>query len=311
MLFQKIYKHILVAATLLVAGNLTAQEFNCRVQIISPSLQTSAADKQVFEELTSAIREFMNNTRWGTENFKQEERIELNFLINLSKQMSSEEFGGSIQVTSNRPVMSASYKTTVFNWVDESFQFRYQRGSAIQFSIDRHRDNLSSILGYYAFMALGYDYDTYSKEGGTKYFLKAQQICTNAQGVSEEGWRAAESQRNRYWLIENALQQLFQPLREAMYKYHREGFDLLYSDITKGTNAVLESLELIQKVHKVRPGSFNVQVFFSTKVDELVNLFSGASIELKNKGFNLLKQLDPANLNKYNKIIASNSPGGK
>lgn len=302
MKFQIIYKVLLLVV---ITSKLSAQELNCKVQIISPSLQTSAADKQVFEELTSAIREFMNNTRWGSENYKQEERIEMNILINLSEQPSSDQYGGSIQVTSTRPVHNSNYKSTVFNWVDNDFSFRYQRGAAIQFSIDRHRDNLSSVLAFYAYMCMGYDYDSFSKEGGTKYFLKAQQISTNAQGVSEPGWRAAESQRNRYWLVENALQQLFQPLREAFYKYHREGFDVLFSNIATGTQAVIESIELIQKVHKTRPGSFNVQVFFSTKVDELVSLFSGATTEQKNKAFTLLKSVDPANLNKYNKILTA------
>jgi len=298
-------KWVLVVLTVWGFGTAPAQEINCKVDIISPSLQTSAADKQVFEELKSALREFINNTRWGTDNFKIEERIEMNILINVSEQVNSDEFGGSIQVTSTRTIHNTNYKSTVFNWIDNDFKFKYQRGAAIQFSIDRHRDNLSSVIAYYCYMIMGYDYDTYSLEGGTKYFLKAQQICTNAQGVAEPGWRAAEGQRNRYWLVENALQQLFQPLREVFYKYHREGFDILYGDLTKGTHAVITCLELIQKIHKSRPGSFNVQVFFSTKVDELVNLFGGATPDLKTKAFTLLKQIDPANLNKYNKINAN------
>ena len=302
MKLRNVYKLIVTGIIFLVGGFSSAQELNCKVQIISPSLQTSAADKQVFVELTSALREFMNNTRWGTENFKVEERIEMNILINVSEQPSADEFGGSIQVTTSRPIHNTNYKSTVFNWIDNDFKFKYQRGAAIQFSIDRHRDNLSSVMAFYAYIALGYDYDSYALEGGTKYLIKAQQISSNAQGVSEPGWRAAEGQRNRYWLIENALQQLFQPLRQVFYKYHREGFDVLFSNLTTGTNAVIECLELIQKVAKSRPGSFNVQLFFSTKVDEMVNLFQGASPDLKTKAFNLLKSLDPANLNKYNKI---------
>lgn len=296
---------LILLAFVAMAVPAQAQEFNCKVQIISPSLQTSAADKQVIEELTSAIREFMNNTRWGNENYKIEERIEMNILINLSEQTASDEFGGSIQVTSTRPIHNTNYKSTVFNFEDRDFKFRYQRGAAIQFSIDRHRDNLSSVLAFYAYVVMGFDYDSFSNEGGTKYFVKAQQICTNAQGVTEPGWRAAEGQRNRYWLAENAVQQLFQPLRQAYYKYHRMGLDLMYTNTTTGTNGVMEALELIQKVFKARPGSFNVQLFFSTKADELVNLFKGAAPEVKTKAYNLLKSLDPANLNKYNKITQS------
>ncbi len=299
---HKTYKFLAIVFIALSSFQLSAQELNCKVQIISPSLQTSAADKQVFVELTSALREFMNNTRWGTENYKVEERIEMNILINLSEQPSADEFGGSIQVTTSRPIHNTNYKSTIFNWIDNDFKFKYQRGAAMQFSIDRHRDNLSSVMAFYAYIALGYDYDSYGLEGGTKYLVKAQQISSNAQGVAEPGWRAAEGQRNRYWLIENALQQLFQPLRQVYYKYHREGFDVLFTNVNGGTNAIIECLEMIQKVAKSRPGSFNVQLFFSTKVDELVNLFQGAAPETKLKGYNLLKSLDPSNLNKYNKI---------
>jgi len=299
---HKTYKFLAIVFIALSAFQTSAQELNCKVQIISPSLQTSAADKQVFDELSSALREFMNNTRWGTENYKVEERIEMNILINLSEQPSTDEYGGSIQVTTSRPIHNTNYKSTIFNWIDNDFKFKYQRGVAMQFSIDRHRDNLTSVMAFYAYIALGYDYDSYSLEGGTKYLSKAQLVASNAQGVAEPGWRAAEGQRNRYWLIENALQQLFQPLRQVYYKYHREGFDVLFSNINSGTAAVIDCLELIQKVSKSRPGSFNVQLFFSTKVDELVNLFQGAPPETKIKAFNLLKSLDPSNLNKYNKI---------
>jgi hypothetical protein len=306
MQLHKVYKFLLVVLAVFQFGISRAQEFNAKVDIIyAPSLQVSANDKIVFDELKSALREFINNTRWGTDNFKVEERIEMNILFNLQELTPPDEYGGSIQVTLSRTIHNTNYKSTVFNWIDNDFKFKYQRGTSIQFSIDRHRDNLSSVIAFYCYMMLGYDYDTYSLEGGTKYFLKAQQICTNAQGVAEPGWRAAEGQRNRYWLVENALQQLFQPLRQVFYKYHREGFDVMYTDIAKGTNEVIACLELIQKIHKSRPGSFNVQVFFSTKVDELVNLFSGAAPDLKTKAFGILKLVDPANLNKYNKINAN------
>jgi hypothetical protein len=152
-------------------------------------------------------------------------------------------------------------------------------------------------------MILGYDYDTYSLEGGTKYFLKAQQIVTNAQGVGEPGWKASEGVRNRYWMVENALQQLFQPLRVAYYKYHREGFDKFYNQMPDGIKGVFEALEEVKKVHQARPGSFNVQLFFTAKVDELVSLFQGAEQADKTKAYNLLKTLDPANITKYNKIL--------
>ena len=98
-----------------------------------------------------------------------------------------------------------------------------------------HRDNLSSILAYYAYMILGMDYDSFGMESGTDYYLKAQQIVANAQNAAGSGWRASEGKQNRYWLIENMLSQTFRPLViiSSLYNYHRKGMDLLYSDIEK------------------------------------------------------------------------------
>lgn len=280
-----------------------AQELNCRVSIISPSLQVSAGDKQTFEQLEQQLTEFMNNNRWTTENFKDEEKIECNFLINLSEQSSSEDFGGSIQVTSRRTVFNSNYSSTIFNYIDDDFKFKYQRGTQLIFSIDQHRNNLTSVLAFYAYMIIAYDYDSFSLEGGSKYFNKAQQIVNNAQSAAEPGWKAFEGDRNRYWLVDNAIQNVFKPLRTAFYKYHRMGFDRMYDNIGEGRKSVLEALELIQGVAKQRIASFNVQLFFSTKVNELVDLFSGAPADEKQKAYQLCKSMDPGNLSKYQKII--------
>lgn len=282
-----------------------AQELMCKLQIISPSLQTSAADKLLFEQLQQQLQEFMNNTRWTTENFKEEEKIDCNILINISEMPSAEDFGGTIQVTSSRPVFNTNYKSTTMNYIDENFKFKYQRGTPLLFSIDQHRNNLTSVLAFYAYMMIAYDYDSFSPEGGSKYFAKAQQIVNNAQSASEPGWRAAEGDRNRYWMVDNAQQGVFKPLRQAFYKYHRLGFDRLYENIEEGRKEVLSALELINVVAKQRPASFNVQMFFSMKVNELVSLFSSAPVNEKQKAFNLCKAMDPVNLTKYQKILDS------
>lgn len=296
-------KVIILFSLIFAAGMLSAQELNCKVEITSPSLQTSAGDKQTFIQLQEQLTDFMNNTRWTTENFKQEEKIECNFLINLSEQTASDQFGGSIQITSRRPVYNSNYSTPLLNYKDNDFKFTYQRGTQLIFSIDQHRNNLTSVLAFYAYMIIAYDYDSFAPEGGSKYFVKAQQVVNNAQAASEPGWKAFEGDRNRYWMVDNALQSVFKPLRTAYYKYHRLGFDRLYENMEEGRKSVIEALELIQGVAKVRIASFNVQFFFSTKVNELVDLFKEAPDADKQKAYQLCKSMDPGNLTKYQKIL--------
>lgn len=282
--------------------NLNAQEIKCQVTVISPSLQTSAAEKQIFEELQLSILEFMNNTRWTNDIFGDNEKIECIIQINISEQASSENFGGDIQISASRPVFNSSYSSSIFNFKDPDFKFKYQRGSPIRFSIDMHRDNLSSVLAYYAYMVLGYDYDSFSAEGGNPYFIKAQQIVNNAQNAAEPGWKASEGPRNRFAIVENALNNAFKPLRVAFSKYHREGFDVMYEDVNKGRKAVYDALVMIEQVHKIRPGSINAQIFFTAKRQEIINLFRCATTEEKNNVLKLLKKIDGANASKYDDI---------
>jgi hypothetical protein len=296
------YKITLFFTLLMANLNVFAQELNCQVTVISPSLQTSAAEKQVFEELQLSVLEFMNNTRWSNDIFGDNEKIECIIQINISEQISSEDFGGDIQISASRPVFNSSYSTSIFNFKDTDFKFKYQRGTPIRFSIDQHRTNLSSVLAFYAYMILGYDYDTFSEEGGSPYFIKAQQIVNNAQNASEPGWKASESTKNRFAIVDNALQNVFKPLRKAYFMYHRDGFDIMYEDVEKGRTAVFQALSLIEQVHKVRPGSINTQIFFTAKRQEIINLFKEGSVEEKTNVLKLLKKLDGANASKYEEI---------
>lgn len=290
---------------LILTINSFSQELNCQVSVInSPQLQMSATDLEIIKDMETNIYEFMNNTRWTKDNFEIEERINCNILITITEKSGSDGFSGKIQVQSVRPVFNSEYNTTVFNIVDPNFNVVYLRNTALIFSIEQYRNNLTSILGYYAYMILAYDYDSFSLEGGSKYFKKAQTIANLAKNSGDSGWEASAGKRkNRYWIVENALQSMFKPMREAYYKYHRMGFDIMYKDIANGRKEVLASLKLLDKVQRSRPGSINLQIFLSSKTDELIGLFSQAEMSEKNAAVNLLKRLDPASSTKYQEIL--------
>ena len=281
-----------------------AQELNCQVQVIlGQNAQVGQVDPKTFEEMENTVVEFMNNTRWTNDVFKFEERIECNIQITINNVISVDEFSGSIQVTARRPMYNSSFYSTLINYNDQDFRIRYVRNARIQFQPDRFTDNLTSILAFYAFMIIGYDYDSYSLEGGTPYFIKAQQIVTNAQNAAEPGWKAFEGNRNRYFLVDNALHQIFKPLRRCYYQYHRLGFDILYSDVEKGRQIVLSTLEQLKPIQRNRPASVNIQMFFTSKLDELSGLFSEAPTNQKNQAVQLFKFLDPANGTRYDEIL--------
>lgn len=289
----------------LVTANSQAQELNCQVDVINtPSLTVGPVEKEIFAELKEVIYDFMNNTRWTTDVFEIEERINCSMLITITEMPTTSTLSGQIQVQSSRPVFNTSYNTTLLNHVDNDFNISYLRGTPVLFSIDRHRDQLSSILAFYAYMILGYDYDSFELEGGTDYFTKAQIIANNAKNSGDEGWATSSGKKNnRYWIVDNALHSVFKPIRTAYYNYHRLGFDIMYNDMEAGRAVVLQALQSLDVVQRSRPQSINLQMFLTAKSQELINLFSQSEMQEKNAAVSILKRLDPANSSKYQEIL--------
>ncbi|MBL7883559.1 MAG: DUF4835 family protein, partial [Bacteroidia bacterium] len=189
-----------------------SQELNCKVQVLSQQIQ--GTEKRVFETLQTALFEFINNKKWTNDNFKLDERIECSILINVTERPSVDQFSATIQVQSRRPIFKSSYNSPLINFNDQDFQFKYLENQPLEFNDNMFTSNLTSVIAFYAYMILGLDYDSYSLNGGTPYLEKALQVVNNAQSTPEPGWRAFESNKNRYWLINNMLDAPFVGIRE-------------------------------------------------------------------------------------------------
>lgn len=280
-----------------------AQELNCTVKVLSPAIQ--GTERSVFETLETAVKEFMNNTRWTNDNYKQDEKIECNITINVTKRISVDEFEANIIVQSRRPVYKSSYNTNLINYQDNDFTFKYTPFQPFEFNENTFINNLTSTLGYYAYIFIGLDYDTFSPDGGTPYYQKAQTIVNNAQNAPDKGWKAFEGSKNRYWLAENLANSNFKGVRSCLYNYHRMGLDLMTNDVELARKNIADAIEGLQKVHNMQMGSFLMQVFFLAKADEVVNIFSVAKPEVKNKLVPILNTIDPGNVTKYEKLRAN------
>jgi hypothetical protein len=281
-----------------------AQELNCQVNVASPQIQ-GTTEKQIFEQLQKAIFEFMNNTKWTRDNYTTPERIDCSILINITQKLGVDEYKATIQVQSRRPVFKSSYFSPAVNYIDENFTFKFQQFQQLEFNLNTYSTNLTSVLSFYAYIILANDYDTFSNLGGTEYFQKAQIIVANAQSSGEIGWKSQETNKNRYWIPENALQPVFIPIRECMYKYHRLGLDIMFDKPDEGRSEILKSMDLLVGVYKNRPATFIMELFFNAKSDEIVNIFSKGLPDEKTKVVQTLTTVDPANTSKWYKIQAN------
>jgi len=299
---------VILALCLFLAQNTQAQELRCNVQVMSSKIE--GTNKKVYETLQKAIYEFMNNRVWTNHTYTAEERIECSILINITSQLSADEFSGTMQIQSRRPVFNTSLNTTMLNYMDNNISFRYVEFEPLNFSETSFTSNITSLLAYYAYMIIGLDYDSFSNEGGTEYFKKAENIVTNAQSATDKGWKAFDSKnnKNRYWLVKNVLDEKYSPVREFYYRYHRQGLDVMSSKVDAGRTTIAESLELLQTVFRNKPDVYlnYLQIVFDSKSDEFVNIFSESFPEEKNRISTLLREIDPSNTSKYEKLTKAN-----
>ncbi len=283
---------------------LKAQELNCSVSILSNKIQRTS--REIFINMEKDIYEFMNTTRWTDNIFSYGERIESSIVFTLTEQISLEEFKGSIQVQLRRPIYNSSYNTVVLNFKDNDIRFKYREFQQILYSDNDRNTNLASLLAYYAYIMIGLDYDTFSLEGGSVYFSKAEAIVARCQSNKEPGWKSFESNKNRYWLIENIQDNSFSPFRLCLYSYHRNGLDEMEKSIANARVEIVESLKLLRKVHRIRPNSMLLQLFFDAKIEEIVNIFKLSGGIDKKMVYSILSEVNPTNISKYKALLEIN-----
>ena len=297
---------VLLFFVLFSSSELLSQEVLCNVRVI-PDKEIQISDRQKLQTLQKSVREFVNNRKWTNEVFTEDERIEFNISFNILSKVSTDRYAGTLQIQYSRPVFNSSYYSPILNYLDDEIEFDYIETQPLDYNENTHESNLSAILSYYTYIIIGLDYSTFSPNADNIYLQKAKKIVENAQSAPEGGWKAFESNKNRYWLAEELLDAKYSSFHDVLYNYHRQGLDIMNEDNEKGRGYVTESIESMRKIKQLNPTAFILQLFFNSKADEISNIYSNAYQDEKNRVYNLLTELDPSNLNKYNKIKENNA----
>lgn len=284
-----------------------AQEIRANVTVVSN--QITGVDKKVFTTLQTALKEFLNNRRWADDSYLPQERIECNFLLNVTAEGGNNSYRATLTVQATRPVFNSGYVTSLLNTQDNNVMFRYVEYQPLEFNENRVTandplvSNLTAIMAYYVYVILGLDYDSFSPRGGDVFYKKALNIVNNApDGKDISGWKAFEGNRNRYWLQDNLLNVKFSNFHDVMYQYHRMGLDMMYEDASKGRSAIMNCLNLLYAIHQDVPNSMLMQVFYNAKSDELQKIFAKAPPQEKTRAVQLLAQMDVPNAARYQEM---------
>lgn len=281
-------------------GCISAQELKAVVSI-NTDLVTNV-NTQIFKNLEKQVLDFLNNTKFSNQTTTKEiEKVNCSFFFIVNK-FENNNFEVSLQVNSNRPVFNTTFTSPILNINDKDVAFKYIEFENLIYDQNAFTSNLVSVLSFYANIILASDADTFSDKGGSEYLENALNIANVAQSSGFSGWVQIGKKTTRFNLISDLMSATFDPYREALYAYHRKGLDLMASDLKNGKIEITNAIEILYKLHKVRPNSLLVRTFFDAKTDEVVSLFSGGPVIDLSKIKDNLSTISPLNSSKWNKI---------
>ncbi|EAZ95895.1 hypothetical protein FBBAL38_00710 [Flavobacteria bacterium BAL38] len=293
-------KVLVVAVFLFAIVNVFSQELNATVSVNYQ--QVANGNPQLFKNLETQVKEFLNTTKWTTKEYTDVEKIDCNFFINVNT-YGSNNFEATLQVQSSRPVYNSSLSSPILNINDKNFTFRFIEFENLIYDQNSFNSNLVSVLAFYSNLIIGLDQDSFSELGGTEYLQIASNIVNVAQTSGYKGWSQSEgNNNNRNFLISDMLSNTFTPFRRALYQYHRLGLDLMEQDIKKGKEGVIKGINTLAEVQKVRPNALLTRTFFDAKTDEIVSIFSGGPNVDVAPLLVTLNRISPLNSQKWSQI---------
>ena len=299
-------KALLGIALFLLCGvyhNTTAQELNAKVTINSSKV--GVTDKSVFDNLQQTLEQFINERQWTELQFQQNERITCNFNITIDKyDKTNNLFECSAMIQANRPVYNSQYTSTLYNNKDADFNFMFAEFDQLNFNEETVDNQLTALVAYYAYLIIGLDLDSFSPMGGTDVLQRCLNLVNNAQNLEFTGWKAFDSSRNRFAIINDYLDEAMKPFRQFQYDYYRTGFDEMATNAERGrTNITTAIQEQLKKAHQDKPLSLLPQIWTDYKRDELANIYKGKGNQKEKESVaEILMNINASQNEAWNKI---------
>ncbi len=267
--------------------------------------QIQGTDNGVFDNLRQTLEQFINERQWTDLQFQENERIQCNLNITVSKYNRDEnKFECTALIQANRPVFNASYTTTLYNNRDASFHFEFAQFDQLNFTDQTIDNQLTALLAYYAYLIIGLDLDSFSPLGGTDILQRCMQLVNNAQDLGYPGWKSFEDSRNRFAIINDYLDEQMKPFRQLQYDYYRKGLDEMANNAERGRTEISTALEeQLKKAHENKPLSLLPQIWTDYKKDELVNIYKGKGTQKEKQAvYDLLSGINASQNTSWEKI---------
>ncbi len=293
-------KYLFTLLLISVFGFSFGQELQCVVDIQSPS---QGSDKQIYDQMKDAITKYVNLRKWTELKYEPSERIKCRMLFIINGRPAIDQFTGTLQVQLIRPVYNSNYESVVLNIRDQNIGFTFTAFTPLEFSENNYISELTSILNFYSYMLVGFDMETFELRGGVPYFQKAQNIVNLAASNGGKGWRNYDGTQNRYWLVNDVLDNSLAKVHNVLYVYHRQGLDQMEKNITLARKTIVQALRDLQVVNQRYPAKYITRAFITAKSPEILQIFEKAEIQEKRDLVPIMEKLDPAHTDDYQNLM--------
>ncbi len=306
------FRFVFFLVFLLSFNGLVAQEFKANVTVNAAAVRGS--NKQMFKTLENAITEFINKRRWTDKQFQNHEKIKVDILLNVKEyDLNKNKVTAELYFRSYRPVFKSDYETLLLNLIDKNFVFTYREFEKLDFNLELFDSNLTSTLAFYAYVALGHDFDSFKENAGRPFYEKAEVIQNNAEQNNIGGWAREHKNNTKGDLIELLLDDNSNFYHKAIYTYHRWGLDMMAERLSLGKNNIITAINYLQKLKEQNKNAdYLVKIFFDAKADEIVQIFTAGPPVNTSFVVNKLRNLAPNYDFKWDEIMktgGSSRPG--
>jgi hypothetical protein len=253
----------------------SAQELDCEVTVNLERIPSAVRDN--LRSFADDVRRYVNDTRWTTEDLGGE-RIKCTINIFFQSGPQEGRYTAQAFIGSQRPVYIGNDKSDrasqIIRVLDDRWEFTYVPNQRM-LQDDFQFDALTDFLDYYAYLIIGLDLETYTELSGTRYFHKAQNICSQAMSTAfGKDWQQTGATYSRSGLVDELLNAKYQPFRFSFFSYHFDGLDLLATEPAKGLETMLAAVEAIGELRsKQDPRSMLIKTFFDAKYMEIAEAF--------------------------------------
>ena len=266
------------ACLLILPASTAAQEIEATVTVISDRL--SAAGREEVAGFADEMQRYLNSTRFTTGEWEGP-KVKMNFNVVFVGESGGGRFDANLMAGSQRGIFKEESLSPMLKVLDENWNFRYVRNQPLQ-QAPGSFDEVTSVVDFYAYLALGLDLDSYDYQGGSSMYEKAREIAQRAaMSADAKGWSLdyKPGRYSRYGLIRELTDIRYLPIRKFILDYHYNGLDL---GAEQGRAVAIDSIDshlskLVVAVDKLVEPSTTMRVLADAKHIEFAELFAGHS----------------------------------